>query len=230
MKKRIAKKTSPRSKKKYFLQLTGKGFFLTLCLLFLVSGWMFVLGVLVGRGTAPVNFDIQALQKELIALKESMLKQENRTIETAPGKTDSKAAFDFYEVLKDKKREDEIKIPPKKIKPLASNATAPKPNTPPIKPQAIKEDKVTAPAPIIRAVKGGIMAVQVASTKDADSADEMVVSLKRMGYDAFRTVAKIAGKGTWYRVRVGPYRTRSDAEQVLRALRRDAFEGIVVRN
>jgi cell division septation protein DedD len=230
MKKKLAKKTSPRSQKKYFLQLTGKGFFLTLCLLFLVSGWMFVLGVLVGRGTAPVNFDIQALQKELIALKESVLKQESRVIETAPGKTDSKATFDFYEVLKGKQQEEEIKVPPKKKKTLASSPTEPKPYKPPIKLQAPKEDKVTAPAPLIRAVKGGIMAVQVASTKDANSADEMVAKLKRMGYDAFRTVAKIAGKGTWYRVRVGPYRTRSDAQQVLRALRKDAFEGIVVRN
>lgn len=229
MKKKAVKKTSPRSKK-YFLQLTGKGFFLILCLLFLVSGWMFVLGVLVGRGTAPVNFDIQALQKELMALKESVLKQESRAIETPPGKTDSKAAFDFYEVLKGKKQEEEIKIPPKKKKPSASTATVAKSNEPPTKLQEPKAEKAIAPTPVKRAVKGGIMAVQVASTKDAGSADEMVAKLKRMGYDAFRTVAKIAGKGTWYRVRVGPYRTRSDAEQVLKALRKDAFEGIVVRN
>ncbi len=63
------KNAAAKSRKKYLLQLTGKGFFLGLCLLFLISGWMFVLGVLVGRGTAPVNFDIQALQKELLGIE-----------------------------------------------------------------------------------------------------------------------------------------------------------------
>ena len=80
MKKTTAKKVATKKGKKYLLQLTIKGFFLGLCLLFLISGWMFVLGVLVGRGTAPINFDIQALQKELLELKESMVKQEKREI------------------------------------------------------------------------------------------------------------------------------------------------------
>jgi purine-cytosine permease-like protein len=40
---------------------------------FLVSLWMFVLGLLVGRGTAPVRFDIHKLQKELAGLKKATM-------------------------------------------------------------------------------------------------------------------------------------------------------------
>jgi len=36
---------------------------------------MFILGVLVGRGTAPVQFDTQALQKELATLRDAMMKK-----------------------------------------------------------------------------------------------------------------------------------------------------------
>ena len=69
------KATKTSGKNKYLLQLTRKGVFLGICLIFFISAWMFVLGILVGRGTAPVHFDIEVLQKELIALKESIIKQ-----------------------------------------------------------------------------------------------------------------------------------------------------------
>jgi hypothetical protein len=41
-----------------------------------VCAWMFVLGILVGRETVPVRFDIQKLQNELAALKETVIKKE----------------------------------------------------------------------------------------------------------------------------------------------------------
>ena len=85
---------------------------------------MFVLGVLVGRGTAPVNFDIQALQKELLALKESMVKQEKRAMETDSAKTGAKSSFEFYEALKKKGKDEQIQIIEKKTLPKRpQNAT-----------------------------------------------------------------------------------------------------------
>jgi hypothetical protein len=69
-------------------------------LLFCVAAWMFILGMLVGRGTAPVEFDTQALQKELAALRDSMVKKERETIERTMRGEDEKASLDFYEDLK----------------------------------------------------------------------------------------------------------------------------------
>lgn len=221
------------------LQLTGKGLFLGLCLLFLISGWMFVLGVLVGRGTAPVNFDIQALQKELLALKESMVKQEKRAMEIDSAKTGAKSSLEFYEALKKKGKDEQIQIIEKKAPPKASPKTPP--TAPPPSPltsqkrvsksKVAPEEKKTLPdLPDVKPSPSGTLAVQVASTKDAASAEALVKKLTQLGYAGFSTVAEIPDKGTWYRVRVGPYRTKAEAEQVRRGLIKDQFEGLIVKN
>jgi cell division protein FtsN len=227
MKKMTEKKADAKSRKKYLLQLTSKGFFLGLCLLFLISGWMFVLGVLVGRGTAPVNFDIQALQKELLALKESMVKQEKKAMETDSAKTGDKSSLEFYEALKKKGKDEQIQIIEKKTPPAA-----PPPSTLTSQKRASKS-KDTQEKKALAGVKpspSGALAVQVASTKDAASAEALVKKLMQLGYAGFSTKAEIPDKGTWYRVRVGPYRTKTEAEQMLQELTKDTFKGIIVRN
>ena len=239
MKKKIEKKATAKTRKKYLLQLTGKGLFLSLCLLFLISGWMFVLGVLVGRGTAPVNFDIQALQKELLALKESMLKQEKRAMEIDSAKTGAKSSLEFYEALKKKGKDEQIQIIEKKAPPKAPPKEPPK--TPPPSPltsqkrvsksKVAPEEKKTLPdTPGVKPSPSGTLAVQVASTKDSASAEALVKKLTQLGYASFSKMAEIPNKGTWYRVRVGPYRTKTEAEKMRQELTKDNFKGIVVRN
>jgi len=239
MKKKTEKKAAPKTRKKYLLQLTGKGLFLGLCLLFLISGWMFVLGVLVGRGTAPVNFDIQALQKELLALKESVIKQEKRAMEVDSAKTGAKSSLEFYEALKKKGKDEQIQIIEKKTPPKAPPKIPPAPPPPsPLtsqkrvsKSKAAPEEKKTSPdVPDIKSSPSGTLAVQVASTKDAASAEALVKKLTQLGYAGFSKRAEIPDKGTWYRVRVGPYRTKTEAEKMRQELTKDNFKGIVVRN
>lgn len=236
MKKPTEKKATAKSRKKYLLQLTGKGFFLGLCLLFLLSGWMFVLGVLVGRGTAPVNFDIQALQKELLALKESMVKQEKRAMETDSAKTGAKSSFEFYEALKKKEKDEKIQIIEKETLPKTPPKTSSKalPASPLTSQKRVSKLEVTQTEkktlPGVKPSPSGPLAVQVASTKDAASAEELVKKLTKLGYAGFSTMAEIPNRGTWYRVKVGPYRTKAEAEQMRRVLTKDNFKGIVVRN
>ncbi len=232
MKKPTEKKATAKSRKKYLLQLTGKGFFLGLCLLFLLSGWMFVLGVLVGRGTAPMNFDIQTLQKELLALKESMVKQEKQAMETDSAKTGAKSSFEFYEALKKKEKDEKIQIIEKEALPKTpSKALSASPLTSQkrvSKLEVTQTEKKTLPG--VKPSPSGPLAVQVASTKDAASAEELVKKLTKLGYAGFSTMAEIPNRGTWYRVKVGPYRTKAEAEQMRRELTKDNFKGIVVRN
>lgn len=232
MKKTAEKEANLKNRKKYLIQLTGKGFFLGLCLLFLVSGWMFVLGILVGRGTAPVNFDIQALQKELLALKESMVKQEKRAMETDSAKTGAKSSFEFYEALKKKEKDEQVQLIEKKVLPKAPSVTASQPPSTLQKPlpkaRDTRAEKKTLPD--VKPTPSGPLAVQVASTKDAASAGELVKKLIRLGYSGFSTKAEIPNKGTWYRVKVGPYRTKAEAELMRQELTKDKFKGIIVRN
>ena len=238
MKKTTQKKAAAKSRKKYLVQLTGKGFFLGLCLLFLISGWMFVLGVLVGRGTAPVNFDIQALQKELLALKESMVKQEKRAMETDSAKTGAKSSFEFYEALKKKEKDEQVQIIEKKALPKAPPKTPPAAPTPsPLtsqkrvsKSKGTPEEKKTLPGlPGVKPSPSGPLAVQVASTKDAASAEVLVKKLTQLGYAGFSTMVEIPNRGTWYRVKVGPYRTKTEAEKMRQELIKYRFKGIIVK-
>ena len=114
---------------------------LWLCIIFFVSAWMFVLGVLVGRGTAPVHFDIESLQKELAALKEAVQKKEQLWYKNRSEAVPDKPDLDFYEALKKNKVEARLRpaerrpdkpaknlkrVPtPEKVKPPESRPDAP---------------------------------------------------------------------------------------------------------
>ena len=198
-----------------------------LCLLFLISGWMFILGVLVGRGSAPVNFDIQALQNELKQLKASMIKQERRAMESDSAKAGAQAAFEFYEALKKKEQTEQFKLPEKK------ETSQTQPPSPLVSQKRISKSNQTVKPkrdlPKIKPQSTGTIAVQVASTKDEASATELVKKITKLGYAGFTVRAVIPNKGTWYRVRVGPYGTKAEADQMRKELLKDGYKGIVVR-
>ena len=94
------KEKQPPKNRKPLLQLNGKQIAGWLCFLFFASGFMFVLGIFVGRGTAPVQFDIEKLQKELIALKEAVVKREQSRFKIDSDAVKNKTDLDFYEALK----------------------------------------------------------------------------------------------------------------------------------
>lgn len=61
---------------------------------------------------------------------------------------------------------------------------------------------------------GGAYQVQVMSVKTKDIADAEVGRLAAKGYKAFVVTANLPGKGTWYRVRVGNFKTIEEAGKV----------------
>ena len=103
-------------------------------LIVLISIWMFILGVLVGRGTAPVRFDMEKIQEELAALKDSALQKEMRRYRIHP-EAPQKPQLDFYDVLK---------APPDKV-PLHMPTGKPPP-PPEAAPQALPPQAPAAPA------------------------------------------------------------------------------------
>lgn len=225
-------------KKKYAFRLTRKGVWLWGFLIFFISTWMFALGILVGRGTAPVRFDIDKLRKELAALKEKTLTAEFRRFKISKNTIEEKPDLAFHEALKTTKEEillltkppEEKKKPPppkpvQKKKQTMEKKVAPKS----VKPGVSGSDpkKETAQSASDRQ-NNKRMSVQVASVKERKDADRMVKSLKGKGFPAYRAIAKIPGKGTWFRVRVGPYKNRNEAEGSLRRLKEAKFSGFVV--
>jgi len=224
----------PSPNQKYRLQLTRKGVWFWIVSIFFISAWMFGLGILVGRGTAPVRFDIHQLQKELAELKRKTLKEELRRFEIDKETLKNKPDLDFYEALKSSKEEVSLPEPP-----IRESQTSPPPetarpdaNTAAAEPGRRKSSGSNPEESSIPTASSGQseerLSIQVASVKEGKDADRLVAHLKEKGFPAYRTIARIPGKGIWFRVRVGPYHTHVEADRMLRRLQEDKFSGFLV--
>jgi cell division septation protein DedD len=217
-------------------------------LVFFVAAWMFVLGVLVGRGTAPVHFDIRALQEELAELRSTALQKEREAVEKAMRGEDERAPLEFYEALKTDEPDTGVHIPAPQAAPparVATEASAPPTVASPphksrttlmAKKRRVATQPDAAPRPVSRADSqgsqpaAGLLTIQVASMKDAAAAERAVAKLKGEGYSAYLSRIVIAGKGLWFRVRVGHYKTREQAAADMARLTRSQHKPMLVSN
>jgi cell division septation protein DedD len=55
--------------------------------------------------------------------------------------------------------------------------------------------------------------LQVASFKDMHEADKLVEELRQRGHRAFRQAAYVPERGLWHRVRIGPFKSRFEAQK-----------------
>ena len=108
--------------------------------LVVVSAWMFGMGVLVGRGTAPVHFDIDQLKRTIDSLqKPSREPQRPGAPPVESTEMKDKTKLDFYEALAKSKEDTDLPIMPKPAPPppgARPEPAAPKPaETPAPKPE-----------------------------------------------------------------------------------------------
>ena len=210
-------------------------------LLFFVAAWMFVLGILVGRGSAPIHFDTQALQKELLALRDAMLKKEREAVEKAIRGENRQEPLEFYEALKKDAPDTGLQLrdAPAEIAPPATPTPADASPKPPHKArnEMLTKGKRTAPpleaaSPPVQKTPArstnGQLTIQVTALKDGAAAERIVANLKRKGYPAYLSRIVIPDKGLWYRVRVGSYADRNAAAGDLARLTRDQNTPILV--
>ena len=215
-----------KDKEKLSLQFVPKGYSMWIFLIIFVSAWMFVLGVLVGRGTAPVTIDIEKLQKELIALKEAFIKKEQKLFEIDSDGVRNKTDFGFYEALKETKKYNNKgpDISTKKDKKHLSQDTALK----------VKKNLVSNNAKVGKATQKDSketnknLTIQVASFKDSKDADEMVAKLRKKGYPAYRISSNIPEKGIWHRVRIGYFKDKAEAGSTLKNLKKEKYNPFLV--
>ena len=209
-------------------------------LLFLVAAWMFVLGVMVGRGTAPVHFDVMALQKQLNALRQSAVGKERDAVENAIRGEDPKDTLEFYEKLKSDGLDTAVRMPfpGETTSGLVSGGPSGTASTVPhkkrasvmgkksgqaaeAKPKAFQTQKAsTSPA--------GPLTIQVASLKDGSEAGRIVANLKKEGYPAYLSRIFLPDKGLWFRVRVGSYADEKQAAADLQRLAKAQKEPILL--
>ncbi len=206
------KKASAKKKTRFAVELNRKELLVWLGVAFLAMGWMFTLGVFVGRGLSPVHFDVETLKKELIALKQKALKQEEAVQRKNANSLLKKSNLDFYDLLTDKKEQARLK-----------------PSSKTWRQGARQKEKVQSSSKAeSKTAWQGSFTVQVLSVQDPARARKLVAHLKKKGYGAYKVAAKVPGRGTHYRVRVGHFSDRSKARKTAAKLRNEKLEPIVV--
>jgi cell division septation protein DedD len=216
-------------------------------IVFFISAWMFFLGVIVGRGTFPVKFDINELEKQIAALKKAALESEEMKVQTAnPVSPDVKSELEFYEALKMPDQNDFMGLSePKstaaiKSEPSVKTETTVKLASPKIakkseKAPEFKKSEVKATPPVSETSNtvekiDKHYSIQVASLKDSIEADRLVEIFRRRGYPAYRASAEVRNTGTWHRVRIGPFTKQSEALQILGPVSRESKGALIIEH
>ena len=214
-------------------------------LLVFASVWMFVLGLLVGRGSAPLGVDVTAVEKKLAAMIDSAEKEKEEQAEIIITELKLRQKSEGYDGLKTD-ADDPVtqnKLPPPKETAEDPDATQqvklerpePKPaqrsDTLAAGPVQSKETAYAKPSEARNSTAdtGKTFTVHVHSMKNADNAMQKVVQLKRQGFaSAHMARVDIPGKGVYYRVMVGRYKERDDAVQMMNRLKRIQIVGAVI--
>lgn len=237
--------------KKPFIVLTRRKIAGWFFLIFFLCAWMFVLGVLVGRGTAPVKFDIAAIETKLAdSTKTGSAEQPQTQAQKDDLAVKDKAKLDFYEALKENREdvktpalqqpkvvEREIKEPVEKTvaqKPAAgktepANTVTQESSPAGVSKKTVPEQEQQKAAAVAKTnTAGPTYTIQAASVKDIKDADRLVEKLKKAGYPAYREIGKIPEKGVWFRIRIGQYKSKAEAADVLDKLKKEGLKPILV--
>ena len=211
----MAKKRSKATNrgKRYQIELTSLSVFLWSIFLFFLLVWIFVLGILVGRGFFPGKVTTMSdLRAQIQRLQEMVTRKSSKEME-AIRRSEPDPKLAFYEKLSSKKdeakKESQIekkeKIP-KKEEPVKKIETPKKPLSEKKKRERT-EALMRTPKPLTHEFR---FTVQVASFDDKSKADKMIKQLTDAGLPAYHYEVKLKGK-RYYRVRCGKFVNREEA-------------------
>lgn len=221
-----SKKTRSKKKnKKYRLDLSRTSlFFWCLGSLFLLA-WIFVLGILVGRGFLPQGVNtLTKLQTPIATLKEMVSNRKASDLDDIKG-LDKDPEFKFYDQLSTKKEgvTNKHKSGGKKTRDKIRHPSLSGTGS-----RSVKKDKVSGEGAEIKPTQTGrYYTVQVASLDSENRAVKMANQLKNRGYPAYIHKATIKGK-TCYRVRCGRFKDKKDAGDLYSLLaKREKIKGFI---
>jgi cell division septation protein DedD len=188
------------------IQLSGKQLVFLFMATTVVSVVIFLCGVLVGRGVRAERAEVTEPPADLVAAAESGAPPAAEPAQPAPAEATP-------DELSYHKRLEGEGTPAETLKP-APQPSAGEPSRP--------AEPAPAPAPAATppAAREGFF-VQLAALRDRNEAGALVKRLEAKGYPAY-LVDPAAGTPTpVYRVRVGTYGNRREAEQIARRLERE---------
>jgi len=224
-----------------------------------ISGWMFLLGIMVGRGTAPVTFQTQGFQERLMAIAR---KTENREHKE---NRDTRINLHYYEALSEPEEPEELPmmaaedtggmleenfVDAEQMQPKATDMQDTPDANQTMQTGAIPVKTSKKAATFNRAATAKMAAV---SEKKQDTAGAVPgsgaggpytiqVAAFKSFTDAVTQTAVLHEKGfaatrtskkidgvTWYRVRSGGFATRDAARRYLEKLNQADINGMVIK-
>jgi len=202
---------SPKKKKKHKIELTYPSMFLWGFFLFFLLGWIFVLGILVGRGLLPGPVTAITGLKDHISKFPGVAGSDKTQGLKSQNKSNSDPKLVFYEKLSVKKEEAKKKWVPERKK-----------RDPLDKPE--KPRQIRAPP-----VDNAQYTVQIASLEDQDMAQKLIGELTSRGYPAYFYEAEVGGR-IYYRIRCGRFVSRGEADDyAIRLATETGHKGFVSR-
>ena len=220
---------SHRMKEKYDLSLDSRQLVTLLAAGIVVLGAVFTLGVLVGQKLAGTQHTdrtpdlLSALDQKSAALEKAraappLTFQEELTADGGSTRASPKAAAKAAEPKADVPKEKKVEAtPPAPGKPADAGAIA----TRPAAPAAASSSPAGASKPTDGSVPTGPFTLQLGASPNREDAERMVSRLREKGYAPYIVTAEVAGKGTYYRVRMGSFATREAASRYLEDFRRE---------
>ncbi len=196
-----------------------------------IAGWMFLLGIVVGRGTSPVTFDTRKFQQRL----EMIANKHNEEKQPASREMD----LEFFNALdhpipvegsKQSKKTQELV--PKKEDHLPG-ADMPIPVKISLKEQTYKKQG-RQNEPAVKKVseknvsEAGRYTLQIAAYKNVQDAAAHVAALEKKGYAPYR-VTTLLNKETWYRIRLGRYENYDAALTAKEKLKKDRIQAMIIK-
>jgi len=228
-----AEKNRRSTKKGFRLELSKMGVVGWGVGLLLALFWMFLLGLLVGKGLTPANINLAEIKRRMVA--EGLWPGSGKPAPAPekPGAAEEKIPvkdLEFYEALAKKKQARLTTPAPAKVPeqrtvtappaPASAVPAPPAPLAPP--PEKVNTGPDSSPSPRYT--------VQVASFKDEASAEKCAASLKNIKPPLTVHAVDLPGKGRWYRVQAGGALGRQEADAlVARLLREHKVKAFVVR-
>ncbi|MBW1616193.1 MAG: SPOR domain-containing protein [Deltaproteobacteria bacterium] len=189
----------------------------------LISVWMFLLGVFVGRGMVTVKFgeEPNAEQaKEIYSTEVNLAKGDPKTDSIT-----EKENLEYYEALRgsdyNRFSDKQIIIQAKALQDAVQTS------------DTNKTEKAKAPKKKDKKIdkkpkeQKNIFLVQAASFLSKQDAEKFIRVLKRIGYEAYISSTTKKGK-VWHRVRIGPFKNETDADKVLKALEKERINPIIL--
>lgn len=218
-----------------------------------IAGWMFFLGIMVGRGTSPVSFDTQEFQKRLEVIANEFGEKKKDT--------SKKIDLKFYDALDSPVPEEPLlsKTTPLEIMPTRENPEPQLPEKEMIEDQALvvqdniplktSRKRITLKKKVekgtidtgsigngiiekgtieIPETQHGKYTIQVAAYNEFKDAISLMARLDEKGFSSYRVKGEKNGV-VLYRVRIGSFSTWNEAEKMKEQLKKAKINSMIIR-